>query len=184
MMPYPQFSLKTFLWTTNQSLRWAAVAGLAYVVYRGFAYGYMLLYVDLIVVVAGAMIAPRARRTTAIIFAAAQVSMAFWGHVLSTGGPWWSWTINYSQFSQEAFGAVLGVVYIFWSEKARARQSPASAGEPATLAQTDQSHCGRIAICRCGRRNFRDPLVPNAWRAGSTGSSWFGRFLFGRVGMV
>jgi hypothetical protein len=69
-------------------------------------------------VVAGAKIAPRFRLATAIILAAALVSFSFWGHVLSTGGPWWFWTINYTHFSLEAFGSVLGVVYIFWSAKA------------------------------------------------------------------
>jgi len=71
-------------------------------------------------VVAGAMIAPRARRTTAIVLAAALVPSSLWNHVLATGGPWWFWTINYTHFTLEAFGSVLGVVYIFWSEKARA----------------------------------------------------------------
>jgi hypothetical protein len=71
------------------------------------------------VVVAGALIAPRARRTTAVVLAALLVPRSFWGHVLATGGPWWSWTINYTHFSLEAIGAVLGVVYIFWSEKAK-----------------------------------------------------------------
>jgi hypothetical protein len=70
-------------------------------------------------VVAGAMIAPRARLTTAIVLAAARVPVSFWDHVLAMGGPWWSWTINYTHFTLEAFGSVLGVVYIFWSEKAQ-----------------------------------------------------------------
>jgi hypothetical protein len=34
-----------------------------------------------------------------------------------TGGPWRFWTINYSHFGLEALGSVLGLVYIFWSEK-------------------------------------------------------------------
>ncbi len=70
-------------------------------------------------VVAGAMIAPRARVATAIVLAAARVPFSFWAHVLATGGPWWFWTINYTHFTLEAFGSALGVVYIFWSENAR-----------------------------------------------------------------
>jgi hypothetical protein len=70
-------------------------------------------------VAAGAKIAPRARRTTAIVLAAALVALSFRNHVLSMGGPWWFWTINYTHFTLEALGAVLGVVYIFWSEKAK-----------------------------------------------------------------
>ncbi len=70
-------------------------------------------------VAAGAKIAPRARRTTAIVLAAAMLALAFRSHVLSAGGPWWSWTINYTHFTLEAVGAVLGVAYIFWSEKAK-----------------------------------------------------------------
>jgi hypothetical protein len=70
------------------------------------------------IVVAGALIAPRARLAIAIVLAAARVPSSFWAHVLSTGGPWWFWGINYTHFSLEALGAVLGVVYIFWSEKA------------------------------------------------------------------
>jgi hypothetical protein len=70
-------------------------------------------------VVAGALIAPRARLATAIVLAAALVPSCFWGHVLATGGPWWFWTINYTHFTLEAFGSVLGVVYIFWSAKGK-----------------------------------------------------------------
>jgi hypothetical protein len=70
-------------------------------------------------VAAGAKIAPRNRRSTAIVLAAVLLHHSFWGHVLVMGGPWWSWTINYTHFTQEALGAVLGVVYIFWSEKAK-----------------------------------------------------------------
>jgi hypothetical protein len=71
-------------------------------------------------VVAGATIAPRFRFTTALVLAALHVAHSFWGHVLATGGPWWFWTINYTHFTLEAFGSVLGVLYIFWSERARA----------------------------------------------------------------
>jgi hypothetical protein len=70
------------------------------------------------VVVAGALIAPRFRLATAIVLAALHVPLSFWGHVLATGGPWRSWTINYTHFTLEAFGSLLGVAYIFWSEKA------------------------------------------------------------------
>jgi hypothetical protein len=75
-------------------------------------------------VAAGAKIAPRARLTTAIVLAAVHVPLSLWNHVLSRvslvelvlleGGS------NYTQFTLETLGAVLGVVYIFWSEKARA----------------------------------------------------------------
>jgi hypothetical protein len=94
-------------------------------------------------VVAGAMIAPRARLATAIVLAAARVPFLLWAHVLAMGGPWWSWTINYTHFTLETSGSVLGVVYIFWSEKAKGSVAsvppsqlslleppPASAGKP------------------------------------------------------
>jgi hypothetical protein len=71
------------------------------------------------VVVAGALIAPRFRTTTAVVLAALHVSLSFWGHVLATGGPWWSWTVNYTHFSLEAFGAALGVMYVYWLEKGK-----------------------------------------------------------------
>jgi hypothetical protein len=70
-------------------------------------------------VVAGALIAPRFHLTTAIVLAALRVPFSFWAHVLATGGPWPSWTINYMHFSLETLGAMLGVVYIFWSERAK-----------------------------------------------------------------
>jgi len=75
-------------------------------------------------VVAGALIAPRFRMTTAVVLAALHVSLSFWGHVLAAGGPWWSWTVNYTHFSLEAFGAVLGVAYIDWSERAKRPAAP------------------------------------------------------------
>jgi predicted RNA polymerase sigma factor len=90
-------------------------------------------------VAAGAKIAPRYRLTTAIVLAAMLVVHSFWGHVLANqppqvtsyqliiaalqqialqgipaGGP-------VRHFIQEALGAVLGIVYIFWSEKAKGR---------------------------------------------------------------
>jgi hypothetical protein len=94
-------------------------------------------------VVAGAMIAPRARLATAIVLAAARVSFLLWAHVLAMGGLWWSWTINYTHFTLETLGSVRGVVHIFWSEKAEGSVAsvppsqvslldppPASAGKP------------------------------------------------------
>jgi hypothetical protein len=81
----------------------------------------LLFYVlrETAVVVAGALMAPRFRLTTAIVLAALLVPLSFSNHVLATGGPWWSWTINYTHFTLEAVGSVLGVVYIFLSEKAK-----------------------------------------------------------------
>jgi hypothetical membrane protein len=78
-------------------------------------------------VAAGAKIAPRNRLTTAIILAAVLVALSFWGHVLALAplGVTIDELIsaallgNYRHFTQEALGAVLGVVYIFWSEKAK-----------------------------------------------------------------
>jgi hypothetical protein len=81
----------------------------------GMLYFYVLG--ETAIVVAGALLAPRFGLTTAIVLAALHVSLSFWGHVLATGGPWWSWTINYTHFSLEAFGSVLGVVHIYWLEK-------------------------------------------------------------------
>jgi hypothetical protein len=81
-------------------------------------------------VAAGAKIAPRARLATAIVLAAALVTLSLWSHVLFMvpdrnlliaisdllDHPW---ALNYRYFTFEALGAVLGVVYIFWSEKAK-----------------------------------------------------------------
>jgi hypothetical protein len=105
--------------TVIRWLRWAVVLGLVYSAWGGHVYDVMLLSPSFLIVVTGATIAPRDRLTTAIVLAAAQVALAFRNHVLSMGGPWWSWTINYRHFTLEALGAVLGVVYIFWSEKAK-----------------------------------------------------------------
>jgi hypothetical protein len=129
--------------TVIRWLRWAAVLALVCSALGGLVYSALgpegwairpaplavvqelvftlLLYTlrETAIVVAGALIAPGARRTTAIILAALQIPASFWGHVLATGGPWWSWTINYTHFSLETLGSVLGVVYIFWSEKAK-----------------------------------------------------------------
>ena len=82
-------------------------------------------------VAVGAKIAPRYRRTTALVFAGLQISLSLWSHVLFGGTgrnvlfviadmlaePWL--IINYRHFFFEALGAVLGVVYIFCSEKCR-----------------------------------------------------------------
>ncbi|HVX12383.1 MAG TPA: hypothetical protein VHC22_14470 [Pirellulales bacterium] len=70
-------------------------------------------------VVVGATLAPRFRLTTAIILATLHIPLSFWAHVLATGGPWLSWTINYKHFALETLGCVLGVLYIFSSEKAK-----------------------------------------------------------------
>ena len=118
-------------------LRWTAVLALVYYAWSGLAYSALggsaplavvLQQVEMLhyhtlreaaFVVAGAMIAPRARLATAIVLAAARVPFLLWAHVLAMGGPWWFWGINYTHFTLEAFGSVLGVVYIFWSEKAK-----------------------------------------------------------------
>jgi len=120
-------------------LRWAAVLALVYSVLGDLVYSalgvpapaplavvqnlvFMLLFYairETAVVVAGAMIAPRARLTTAIVLAVLLVPLSLRNHVLSQGGPWWWWVTNYTHFTLEAFGSVLGVVYIFWSEKAK-----------------------------------------------------------------
>jgi hypothetical protein len=124
-------------------LRWAAVLALVYSALGELVYSalgpeawalrpaplavvqelvsMLLFYVlrETAFVVAGAIIAPRARLATAIVLAAARVPLSFWAHVLAVGGPWWSWTINYTHFTLEALGSVLGVAYIFWSEKAK-----------------------------------------------------------------
>jgi hypothetical protein len=110
--------------TVVRWLRWAAVLGFVYSAWSGLPYsavqniGFYACPLFLFVA-AGAKIAPRYRLTTAIILAAVLVALSFRGHVLLMGGPWWSWTINYRHFTLEALGAVLGVVYIFWSEKAK-----------------------------------------------------------------
>jgi len=123
--------------TVIRRLRWAAVLALVYYAWGGLAYSALGGSAPLAVVlqqvgmlhfhtlreagfvVAGAMIAPRARLATAIVLAAALVPSSFWGHVLATRGPWCFWTINYTDFTLEAVGSVVGVLYIFWSEKAK-----------------------------------------------------------------
>jgi hypothetical protein len=102
------------------------------------------------------MIAPRAPRTTAIVLAALNVSLCLRGHVLAAGGPWWFWTTNYTHFTLETFGSVLGVAYIFWLEKAKgsvARVPP----DPAFLAlfpPADAAPCNRTVL------RARDRLKP------------------------
>ncbi len=109
--------------TVIRWLRWAAVLGLVYSAWCGLVYDVVqigVFFCPLFLFVAGgATIAPRNRLTTAIVLAAVLVAHSFRGHVLSVGGPWWSWAMNYRHFTLEALAAVLGVVYIFWSEKAR-----------------------------------------------------------------
>jgi hypothetical protein len=97
----------------------------------------MLLYHSspfFLFVAVGAKLAPRARRTTAIVLAALRIPLSLWSHVLfqAPDRNWvlvisdlldllaHPWVTNYRHFYLEALGAVLGVVYIFWSEKARA----------------------------------------------------------------
>jgi hypothetical protein len=88
-------------------------------------------------VAAGAKIAPRYRLATALVLAAVLVAHSCWAHLLANQPPWVS---NYQpiiaalqqivlegipaggpvrHFTLDTLGPVLGVVYIFWSEKAR-----------------------------------------------------------------
>ncbi|HWY86090.1 MAG TPA: hypothetical protein VNX28_05170 [Gemmataceae bacterium] len=119
--------------TVIRWLRWAAVLGFVYSAWSGLLYsavhdiGFYTCPLFLFVA-AGAKIAPRNRLTTAIILAAVLVALSFWGHVLALAPPGVTFDElvsaallgNYRHFTQEALGAVLGVVYIFWSEKAEA----------------------------------------------------------------
>jgi hypothetical protein len=129
--------------TVVRWLRWAAVLGLVYSAWGGLLYDVVPYEIGVyscplfLFVAAGAKIAPRYRLTTAIVLSAMLVAQSFWGHVLANqppqvtsyqliiaalqqialqgipaGGP-------VRHFIQEALGAVLGIVYIFWSEKAR-----------------------------------------------------------------
>jgi hypothetical protein len=142
--------------TVIQCLRWAAVLALLYSALGELIYVYtavgpeahahrpaplafvqnlvsMLLYYSspsFLFVAVGAKLAPRARRTTAIVLAALRVPLSLWSHVLFQAQgrelvvviadmidhPW---VINCRHFALETLGAVLGVVYIFWSEKAK-----------------------------------------------------------------
>ena len=134
-------SAHTAAQTVIRWLRWAAVVALVYAAWVNLAYfalgkeswavrpaplsvlqewvGLFLEYTlrETAFVGAGALIAPRARLAIAVILAAARVPSSFWAHVLSTGGPWWFWTINYTHFSLETFGSAIGVIYIFWLAK-------------------------------------------------------------------
>jgi hypothetical protein len=131
--------------TAIQCLRWAAVLALAYSAWSGLLYD--VVPYDMIVhacplfllVAAGAKIAPRYRLATALVLAAVVVSHSCWAHLLANRPPWvssYQLMIDALQqialqgmpaggpvrhFILEAFGAVLGVVYIFWSEKAQGR---------------------------------------------------------------
>jgi hypothetical protein len=122
-------------------LRWAAVLGLVYAAWGGLFYDvvlrHMFFFSSFLFVAAGAKIAPRNRLTTAIVLTAALVLISFRGHVLSNPPP----GVTSSQliiaalqqialqgmpaggpvrhFTLETLGAVLGVVHIFWSEKAK-----------------------------------------------------------------
>jgi hypothetical protein len=94
---------------------------------------YMLLYYSgpsFLFVAVGAKIAPRARLTTAVVLAAMRIPLSLWSHVLFRAQDRnlliiivdmldHPWVINYRHFALEALGAVLGVVYIYWSEKAK-----------------------------------------------------------------
>jgi hypothetical protein len=118
--------------TVIRWLRWAAVLGLVYSAWSGLLYevvqniGFYTCPLFLFVS-AGAKIAPRNRLTTAIILAAVLVALSFWSHVLALAPP--GVTIdelisaallgNCKHYTQEGLGAALGVVYIFWSEKAK-----------------------------------------------------------------
>jgi hypothetical protein len=129
--------------TVIRWLRWVAVLGLVYSAWGGLFYdvvlGHALLFSSFLFVAAGAKIAPRYRLTTAIVLAAMLVAQSFWGHLLANQPPQ---VTSYQliiaalqqialqgipaggavrHFIQEALGAVLGIVYIFWSEKAKGR---------------------------------------------------------------
>ncbi len=125
--------------TVIRWLRWAAVLGLAYSAWGGLLYDVVRMVgffscPFFLFVAAGAKIAPRNHLTTAIVLAAVLVAHSFRGHMLSNPPPG---VTNYQliiaalqqiavmeaagpvrHFTLETLGAVLGVVYIFWSEKA------------------------------------------------------------------
>lgn len=124
-------------------LRWAAVVGLVYLAWRGLLYddvqmvGFYTCPLFLFVA-AVAKIAPRNRRTTAIVLAAVLVSLSFRGHVLSNPPPGvtnyqliiLALSGNYRHFTLETLGAVLGVVYIFLSERATGSVASAPPNPP------------------------------------------------------
>ena len=120
--------------TVIRWLRWAAVLALVYFVWGGLVYSawggsarpdvvqklvgmFLFALKETAFVVTGAMIAPRARLTTAIVLAGGWILLSLRNHVLSQPNPG---STNFTHFTLETLGAVLGVVYIFWSEKARA----------------------------------------------------------------
>jgi hypothetical protein len=117
--------------TVIRWLRWVAVLGLVYSAWGGLFYdvvlGHALLFSSFLFVAAGAKIAPRKRVTTAIVLTAALVPLSLRNHVLSNPPPGvTSYQLiiaalcgNYRHFTLETLGAVLGMVYIFWSEKAK-----------------------------------------------------------------
>jgi hypothetical protein len=130
--------------TVVRWLRWAAVLGLAYSAWSGLLYD--VVPYDIVVhacplflcVAAGAKIAPRYRLATALVLAAVLVAHSFWAHLLANQGPWvTTYQVIIAALQQivlegmpaggpvrhfllEILGAVLGVVYIFWSERAKA----------------------------------------------------------------
>jgi hypothetical protein len=124
-------------------LRWAAVLVLIYSAWTGLLYDVVPYDIGVhacplfLFVAAGAKIAPRYRLATALVLAAVLVAHSCWGHLLSNQPPG---VTNYQtmiaalqqialqgmpaggsvrHFILETLGAVLGVVYIFWSEKAK-----------------------------------------------------------------
>jgi hypothetical protein len=139
--------------TVVRWLRWAAVLGLVYSAWGGLFYdvvlGHMFFFSSFLFVAAGAKIAPRNRGSTAIVLAAALVLISFRGHVLSNPPPGvthYQLTIAalrqiaameaagpVRHFTLETSGAVLGVVCIFWSERARASVASVRPRPAATL---------------------------------------------------
>ena len=69
-------------------------------------------------IVAAAKMAPRGRLATAIVLAAAAILMSLVVHVLGQPHPG---VVNYTHFTAESAGTVIGVAYVFYSEKARSR---------------------------------------------------------------
>jgi hypothetical protein len=127
--------------TVIRWLRWAAVVALVYSAWSGRLYDVVAYDICVcacplfLLVAAGVKIAPRYRLATALVLAAAVVSHSCWGHLLAHQPPWvtkYQTMIAALQqialeglpaggpvrhFILETLGAVLGVVYIFWSEK-------------------------------------------------------------------
>jgi hypothetical protein len=125
-------------------LRWVAVLAYIYFAWSGLLY--VVIHNDIafhsfplfLLVAAGAKIAPRYRLVTALVMAAVLLAHSFWAHLLANQGPWvTTYEVIISSLQQivlqgmpaggpvrhfllEALGAVLGVVYILWSERRRA----------------------------------------------------------------